>query len=46
MKVMLAAGVVQHMLMVVTAGRTILVVELRALVWVGLPSIRGLLGVV
>jgi len=44
---MLAARAVKHRLLVVVAtGRTILVVELRALRRVGLPAIRGMLGVV
>ena len=47
LQVMLAAGAVKDVLLVVTAGRTVLVVELRALWRVGgVPAIRGLLGLV
>jgi hypothetical protein len=46
LQVVLAAGAVQHMLMVVPTGRTILVIELGPLMRVGLPPIRGLLGMV
>ena len=46
LQVMLAAGAVQHILMVVPTGRTILIVELRPLMRVSLPPIRWLLGLV